>query len=107
MLRHCAGLGLPLPLGGSSNHFRTGVLREVCGWDAWNVTEDADLGLRLARFGFGVGILPSSTQEEAPRSSMLGCASGGALIARVIIYLRYMRERDGLGIAQQSDYTAV
>jgi cellulose synthase/poly-beta-1,6-N-acetylglucosamine synthase-like glycosyltransferase len=41
-------------------------LREVCGWDAWNVTEDADLGLRLARFGFHVGILPSSTQEEAP-----------------------------------------
>jgi glycosyltransferase XagB len=61
-----AGLGLPLPLGGSSNHFRTEVLREVCGWDAWNVTEDADLGLRLARFGYGVGILPSSTQEEAP-----------------------------------------
>jgi glycosyltransferase XagB len=61
-----AGLGLPLPLGGSSNHFRTAVLREVCGWDAWNVTEDADLGLRLARFGYGVGILPSTTQEEAP-----------------------------------------
>jgi glycosyltransferase XagB len=61
-----AGLGLPLPLGGSSNHFRTEVLREVCGWDAWNVTEDADLGLRLARFGYSVGILPSSTQEEAP-----------------------------------------
>jgi cellulose synthase/poly-beta-1,6-N-acetylglucosamine synthase-like glycosyltransferase len=36
-----AGLGLPLPLGGSSNHFRTSVLREICGWDAWNVTEDA------------------------------------------------------------------
>ncbi|MGH6848741.1 MAG: glycosyltransferase family 2 protein [Methylocella sp.] len=61
-----AGLGLPLPLGGSSNHFRTEILREVCGWDAWNVTEDADLGLRLARFGYGTGILPSSTQEEAP-----------------------------------------
>jgi glycosyltransferase XagB len=61
-----AGLGLPLPLGGSSNHFRTAVLREVCGWDAWNVTEDADLGLRLARLGFRVDILPSSTQEEAP-----------------------------------------
>jgi cellulose synthase/poly-beta-1,6-N-acetylglucosamine synthase-like glycosyltransferase len=59
-------LGLPLPLGGSSNHFRTSVLREVCGWDAWNVTEDADLGLRLARLGFRVGMLPSSTEEEAP-----------------------------------------
>ncbi|HXW69917.1 MAG TPA: glycosyltransferase [Methylocella sp.] len=61
-----AELGLPMPLGGSSNHFKTAVLREVCGWDAWNVTEDADLGLRLARFGFRIGMLPSSTQEEAP-----------------------------------------
>lgn len=61
-----AGLGLPLPLGGSSNHFRTEVLREICGWDAWNVTEDADLGLRLARFGYRTETLASSTQEEAP-----------------------------------------
>jgi glycosyltransferase XagB len=61
-----AGLGLPVPLGGFSNHFRTEVLRDVCGWDAWNVTEDADLGLRLVRFGYGVGILSSTTQEEAP-----------------------------------------
>lgn len=61
-----AGLELPVPLGGSSNHFRTEVLRDVCGWDAWNVTEDADLGLRLARFGYGVGILSSTTEEEAP-----------------------------------------
>lgn len=61
-----ACLGLPVPLGGSSNHFRTSVLRDVCGWDAWNVTEDADLGLRLARFGYKVGVLPSTTLEEAP-----------------------------------------
>ncbi|MCI0465516.1 MAG: glycosyltransferase, partial [Beijerinckiaceae bacterium] len=61
-----AALGLPLPLGGSSNHFRVEVLRDVCGWDAWNVTEDADLGLRLARLGYGAGTIPSSTQEEAP-----------------------------------------
>lgn len=61
-----AALGMPLALGGSSNHFRTETLRDVCGWDAWNVTEDADLGFRLARLGFRVGILPSSTLEEAP-----------------------------------------
>lgn len=57
-----AKLQIPVPLGGSSNHFRTEVLREICGWDAWNVTEDADLGMRLARFG----TLAASTQEEAP-----------------------------------------
>ena len=45
-------LGMPMPLGGTSNHFRTELLRRVVGWDAWNVTEDADLGLRFARFGY-------------------------------------------------------
>ncbi|MGE3246403.1 MAG: glycosyltransferase [Beijerinckiaceae bacterium] len=47
-------------------HFRTKVLRELRGWDAWNVTEDIDLGLRLARFGYRVEALASSTLEEAP-----------------------------------------
>ncbi|WP_245410997.1 glycosyltransferase family 2 protein [Microvirga flavescens] len=59
-------VGCPIPLGGTSNHFRTEALRKVGGWDAWNVTEDADLGIRLARFGMRVGDLPSSTLEEAP-----------------------------------------
>lgn len=61
-----AWLRMPIPLGGTSNHFRTGVLRALHGWDAWNVTEDADLGLRLARFGYHVETLGSSTDEEAP-----------------------------------------
>lgn len=61
-----ARAGWPVPLGGSSNHFRTSVLRRIGGWDAWNVTEDADLGLRLARFGWLVADLPSTTWEEAP-----------------------------------------
>ena len=47
-------------------HFRVEALRGVGGWDAWNVTEDADLGLRLARFGRRVGALDSDTYEEAP-----------------------------------------
>lgn len=57
---------LPTPLGGTSTHFRTSVLRKVHGWDAWNVTEDADLGMRLALAGYDVGDLPSATIEEAP-----------------------------------------
>jgi cellulose synthase/poly-beta-1,6-N-acetylglucosamine synthase-like glycosyltransferase len=61
-----ARLGLPLLLGGTSNHFRTADLRRVDGWDPWNVTEDADLGLRLARHGMKVGVIASTTQEEAP-----------------------------------------
>jgi cellulose synthase/poly-beta-1,6-N-acetylglucosamine synthase-like glycosyltransferase len=59
---------LPIPLGGTSTHFRTASLREVHGWDAWNVTEDADLGIRLARAGYHVGDLASDTLEEAPRT---------------------------------------
>ncbi|HEX7789167.1 MAG TPA: glycosyltransferase family 2 protein, partial [Afipia sp.] len=57
---------MPLPLGGSSNHFRTSVLREVGGWDPYNVTEDADLGFRLARFKYRSVMFPSTTYEEAP-----------------------------------------
>ena len=57
--------GAPIPLGGTSNHFRTDILREVGGWDPFNVTEDADLGLRLDRAGYRVGILDSVTSEEA------------------------------------------
>lgn len=61
-----ARLGLPVPLGGTSNHFRLDALRRVGAWDAWNVTEDADLGIRLARFRHRIGDLPSTTWEEAP-----------------------------------------
>ena len=61
-----AALELPLPLGGSSNHFRTAALRKVGAWDPYNVTEDADLGMRLARFGYRSTIVRSSTYEEAP-----------------------------------------
>lgn len=57
---------MPIPLGGTTTHFRTRILRELCGWDAWNVTEDADLGMRLALAGYRVGDLPSATEEEAP-----------------------------------------
>lgn len=59
--------GLPIMLGGTSNHFRTEALRKVGGWDAWNVTEDADIGFRLVRAGGRIADLPSATLEEAPR----------------------------------------
>ena len=57
---------LPLPLGGSSNHFRTDVLLRIGAWDPYNVTEDADLGMRLARFGYCATMIDSTTHEEAP-----------------------------------------
>ena len=66
LLPGLAALRLPLPLGGSSNHFRTAVLRQVGGWDAYNVTEDADLGIRLSRLGYRSAVVSSATYEEAP-----------------------------------------
>ncbi|MDR3473624.1 MAG: glycosyltransferase [Devosia sp.] len=60
--------GMPMPLGGTSNHFRVAALREMGGWDAFNVTEDADLGVRLARLRYRTGMLASQTWEEAPVS---------------------------------------
>jgi glycosyltransferase XagB len=61
----CA-LGLPIALGGTSNHFRIDALADAGAWDEWNVTEDADLGIRLARLGYRVAALDSDTSEEAP-----------------------------------------
>lgn len=58
-------LGLPIPLGGTSNHFRTDVLRRLGGWDPFNVTEDADLGIRAAVMGTQVRVVASTTWEEA------------------------------------------
>ncbi len=85
-----ARLGLIPPLGGTSNHFRTGALDAVARanggweftdgegrtvtmpgpWDPYNVTEDADLALRLALAGFRVGMLDSTTYEEAPDTAV-------------------------------------
>jgi cellulose synthase/poly-beta-1,6-N-acetylglucosamine synthase-like glycosyltransferase len=63
-----ARLGAPFPLGGTSNHFRASTLAALGGWDAWNVTEDADLGFRLAAQGYAMGILRTPTWESAPTS---------------------------------------
>jgi cellulose synthase/poly-beta-1,6-N-acetylglucosamine synthase-like glycosyltransferase len=61
---------VPIPLGGTSNHFRTHILKELGGWDAWNVTEDCDLGMRISSQGYRTRILDSTTWEEA--NSLLG-----------------------------------
>ena len=64
MLAHRVGV---FPLGGTSNHFRREPLAAMGGWDAYNVTEDADLGFRLAAHGFRCGLLTRPTWETAPR----------------------------------------
>ncbi|WP_053959770.1 glycosyltransferase [Sulfobacillus thermosulfidooxidans] len=56
---------LPIPLGGTSNHFRTTLLHQVGAWDPFNVTEDADLGIRLHKAGYRTAVIDSLTYEEA------------------------------------------
>ena len=60
-------LQLPVPLGGTSNHLRKDVMLELKGWDSWNVTEDADLGFRLARRNYRVEQIAYPTHEAATR----------------------------------------
>jgi len=66
LLPALARWGLPFPLGGTSNHFRAEALRAVGGWDSYNVTEDADIGFRLAAQGRTLGVITRPTFETSP-----------------------------------------
>jgi cellulose synthase/poly-beta-1,6-N-acetylglucosamine synthase-like glycosyltransferase len=68
MLAGLDAADLPIPLGGTSNHFRTSALIGLGGWDPYNVTEDADLGIRASAMGYRVGVVNSTTMEEANTS---------------------------------------
>lgn len=70
MLPGIARLGYVVPLGGTTLFFRRQVLEDLGGWDAHNVTEDADLGLRLARHGYRTELIETVTEEE-PNSAVL------------------------------------
>ena len=65
VLRGLDRFRVPIPLGGTSNHFRADALRALGAWDPYNVTEDADLGMRIARRGWAVRMIVSVTEEEA------------------------------------------
>ncbi len=71
LLPFLSRLGAPLPLGGTSNHFRREVLDQIGAWDPYNVTEDADLGIRISRHGYAIGVLAHPTFEEAPASASI------------------------------------
>jgi Glycosyl transferase family group 2 len=66
LLPYLASKARLIPLGGTSNHFRRSVLVEAAAWDPYNVTEDADLGTRLCRMGYKIGMLTLPTLEDAP-----------------------------------------
>ncbi|MBI1171293.1 glycosyltransferase [bacterium] len=86
-------LGLPLPLGGTTLFFRREILESLGGWDAYNVTEDADLGMRLARHGYRTEILPSTTLEEANCLGLPWVKQRSRWIkGYMMTYLTHMRE---------------
>lgn len=64
---------MPIPLGGTSNHIRRDALLALGGWDAWNVTEDADLGMRMARAGLLTTSIRTPTFETAPATFNIWC----------------------------------
>lgn len=66
MLYGLKKMNLPIPLGGTSNHFKTSKLRALYAWDPYNVTEDADLGIRISFTSLETEVLDSLTQEESP-----------------------------------------
>jgi cellulose synthase/poly-beta-1,6-N-acetylglucosamine synthase-like glycosyltransferase len=68
LLKGLSYLDFPVTLGGTSNHFKTHRLKELGGWDSYNVTEDAELGLRLYRHGYRVNLFDSITYEEGPET---------------------------------------
>ena len=59
-------LGFFIPLGGTSNHFKTDKLFKIGAWDPYNVTEDAELGIRIKKYSYKCDIIDSYTLEEAP-----------------------------------------
>ncbi len=67
---HSIGSSFRSHLAGTSNHFRVPALKWLMAWDPFNVTEDADLGMRLARKGYRCRMLASTTFEEAPTRFM-------------------------------------
>ncbi|MCD6507702.1 glycosyltransferase [Candidatus Poribacteria bacterium] len=93
MLPALSSINAPVPLGGSSNHFRREVLEKIGGWDEFNVAEDCDMGMRLNRKGYRVGVLNSTTWEEA--ASELGNWMGQRsrwMKGYIQTYLVHMRE---------------
>jgi glycosyltransferase XagB len=60
----------PIPLGGTSNHFKKTDIIELKGWDSFNVTEDCDLGMRIVKKGYRTAVMDSTTYEEANSGMM-------------------------------------
>lgn len=96
----------PIPLGGTSNHFKTAILKELGGWDPFNVTEDADLGIRISRRGYLTAVMQSTTYEEANSNFPNWFKQRSRWIKGYMqTYLVHMREPFKIGQAQYNRNT--
>ena len=77
MLRHVKKKRLPISLAGTSYFIKTDLLKELGGWDPTNMTEDAELGMRLYGYGHKVDLIDTDTFEEAPRKFFKTTTEGG------------------------------
>ena len=95
LLPSIEALNMPIPLGGTSNHFRVYDLREMGAWDPYNVTEDAELGMRSSSMGYKIGMLDSVTLEEAPISTWAWIKQRTrwikGFLQTYVIYLKFTR----------------
>lgn len=87
----------PLPLGGTSNHFRADVLKELKGWDIYNLAEDAEIGMRLAVNGYKTETIDSYTAEESPVTIMAWIKQRSRWLKGFIqTYLLYLQQGNNL-----------
>jgi cellulose synthase/poly-beta-1,6-N-acetylglucosamine synthase-like glycosyltransferase len=102
LLKGLSLFDLPLTLGGTSNHFKVDKLKEIGLWDAYNVTEDADLGIRLYLKGYKVSMIDSITMEEAPNNLKHWIGQRArwikGFIKTIYVFMRVKKDYKKLGI---------
>ena len=102
LLRGLSLLDLPVTLGGTSNHFKVSKLAEVGYWDPYNVTEDADLGIRLYMKGYKVHLINSTTMEEAPTDIFIWIAQRArwikGFIQTLFVFIKMKKDYKRFGI---------
>ncbi|GAB4168658.1 MAG: hypothetical protein Tsb006_7130 [Rickettsiaceae bacterium] len=102
LLRGLSLFNLPMTLGGTSNHFKVDKLKEVGFWDAYNVTEDADLGIRLYLEGYKVCMIDSTTMEEAPSNLTDWLAQRArwikGFIQTILVFMKTKKDRAKFGL---------
>lgn len=98
LLKGLSIMNLPVTLGGTSNHFKVDKLKEVGYWDAYNVTEDADLGIRMYLKGYKVHLIDSVTMEEAPTKISVWIAQRARWIKgffqTIYVFMRTKKDRN-------------